>query len=192
MSVGIVIGTFGSQEWKYRGDELASKIEREQEVSVLSVHGDTLATARNIGAKALKADWIVFLDADDDLAPGYVRHMLLSVNSTDWDIVQPATIGLYPDGTMDTEATLIPKKDLISSNYIVIGAMCSYEKFDKVGGFRELEALEDWDLWRRMYIAGAKIGCCKSAVYIVGVNPSSRNSDSQVHNRVYRQIRNGQ
>lgn len=199
MSVGIVIGTFGTQEWKLSGEELERKVRDSQSpmphadhIRVLSVHGDTLAEARNVGAKALATDWLIFLDADDDLRPGYVSEMLRTVKSETLDIVQPATIGVYPDGSTDPEANLIPKRDLATGNYIVIGAMCRRSKFDEVGGFRELPVLEDWDLWRRMWKAGAKIGSCETAIYVVGVNPGSRNSDTPLHNRVYRQIRNGQ
>lgn len=189
MSVGIVVGTYGSEEWRQKGLEAAASVVTQAEVC--HVHSDTLARARNEGAfgfhvRSVKnPDWLIFLDADDRLDPNYVESMLKGTG----DIRKPSTIGVYPDGTMDDAPCMIPTRDLRTSNHIVIGAMCNANLFHQVGGFRELDALEDWDLWIRMTLAGASVVECPDAVYRVGVNPNSRNSNSNAHNRIYNQIR---
>ena len=186
--VGIVIGTFGSNEWYHQGQELLNKTEEqfpEAEV-VVSHHPESLGIARNLGANAIDSEWLIFLDADDRLGPGYVRHMLTGTEM----LRQPATRGFYVDGAVDDEAHVIPARNILRSNHLVIGTMCNHELFDEVGKFDEdLLALEDWDLWIRMWLAGAEYEAIPEAVYWVYVNDyESRNSPSGEHHRAYREI----
>lgn len=192
MNVGIVVGTFGSEEWRLKGAEAAaSALNQTVPADVVHVHSETLARARNEGAfgfhiRSMRSpDWLIFLDADDRLDPKYVESML----KVDGDIRKPSTFGVYPDGTTDDAPCMIPTRDLRISNHIVIGAMCNIHLFHEVGGFRELAALEDWDLWVRMVLAGASVVECPEAIYRVGVNPDSRNTDTRMHNRIYNQIK---
>lgn len=186
--VSIIVGTFGDYRWANRGRDAVRKVERTEFVrdSILA-HGKTLAQARNDGAGVARTEWLIFLDADDELAPGYVDAMLAG----EGDIRKPATLGVYPDGSEDDEPVVIPERDLEVANHIVIGAMCRRDLFLKVGGFAELPALEDWHLWRRMVKAGATIGTVPEAVYRVGVNPNSRNQNTKAHNETYWKIRRG-
>ena len=187
--VTIVIGTFGDPQWCWRGNALRQREEVKHRVKrVLSSHGKTLAVARNDGAKAAQTEWLIFLDADDELAPGYVEAMLAG----EGDIRKPATLGFYPDGTEDEAPAIIPERAIAMAKRIVIGAMCRRDLFLEVGGFREWPVLEDWDLWRRMVAAGATVGTVPEAVYRVGVNPDSRNQNSEVHNKTYWKIRRGE
>ncbi|MBK6580440.1 MAG: glycosyltransferase [Sandaracinaceae bacterium] len=56
------------------------------------VHGKTLAAARNIGAQAATTEWLVFLDADDELSEGYCDAIL----AADGDLRAPALHLIYP------------------------------------------------------------------------------------------------
>src|SRR5436190_22016125 len=76
VSVTVVIGTFGSEAWCELARVRAIPSAEAQGVEVVHIHGATLAAARNAGLELVESEWVVHLDADDELAPGYVEAML--------------------------------------------------------------------------------------------------------------------
>jgi GT2 family glycosyltransferase len=139
---------------------------------------------RNCAAAHSTADWLIFLDADDELDPEYIEWMLQGTT----DIRQPATLGVV-DGVEDDYPVVIPPKpNILTGNHLVIGSMVRRELFQSVGGFRPLPVLEDWDLWIRCFRAGATWGVCPKAIYRVHVRQGSRNTDLALHGAVYQQI----
>lgn len=186
-TVGIVIGTFGSDDWDDRGAQLARRI-RHDGSNCVHCHADTLAEARNYGALMLSSHFVSFLDADDDLVPGYADAMSDAVSEDlNHVILQPSTRGRV-DGVLDDFPLLIPHADLYRRNYLVIGSAVNRLDFIAINGFRDLPALEDWDLFIRLVINGAIVKSVSEAVYIVNVHLNSRNTNSDVHGQVYRQI----
>ena len=200
-SLGIGVATFGDDAWKEMGlwaaDSLRSQKPKNASVSYASVHSDSLGAARNELVDELDCDYVVLLDADDRLAPGYADAMLKAIGAYGErpGIFRPSTLGVYPDGSEDDEVVMIPRTDMARANCIVIGAAFESTLFWEVGGFDvDLPALEDWHLWCRMIIAGADVVEVPDAIYRVGVNPDSRNSASRqretnAHGKAYSQIR---
>lgn len=186
-TIGVVVGTFGDRsQWDSLAERALASVERQSVTAdaVIRSHRDTLHEARNVGASTLGTDWLIFLDADDELDAGYIEAMRAGVG----DIRQPATLGVV-DGVEDDFPVVIPKKRLIDGNYIVIGAMVRSSLFFKVGGFDDYPMSEDWALWLKCWIAGAEIRVCPDAIYRVHVRSGSRNTDPGLGNRVYNQIR---
>ena len=188
MSVGVVIGTYGDIDvWSplvLRAVESVNQQSVKPE-KIIWRHGATLHEARNEAIETLDTEWVIMLDADDELDPLYVEAML----DGDGDIRQPATLGIQ-DGVEDDEPVVIPRKNLLDGNYIVIGAMCRPADVLAVGGFRDFSVLEDWDLWIRMALSGKKIVPVPKAIYRVHVNRGGRNTrDASDHGRVYSQLR---
>lgn len=147
---------------------------------------ETLQAARNTPALAATTEWLCFLDADDELDPGYIEAMLAGTG----DLRQPSTLGVV-DGREDPFPVVIPPKPLMDGNYIVIGAFVRRNLFQSVGGFNELPAYEDWDLWIRCWLEGAELSVCGDAIYRVHVQPESRNQmQRDVAVRTYHFIRN--
>lgn len=138
---------------------------------VVLATADDLATARNGPAEWARTEWLCFLDADDELDVRYVEAMLAG----DGDLRQPATLGIV-GGVEDPYPVVIPARPLLDANYIVIGAFVRTDLFREVGGFRDLPAYEDWDLWIRMWLAGATITAVPEAIYRVHVNAAGRNA----------------
>lgn len=193
-SVGIVVATYGSDvpnPWMQLAVERALPSARNQTVraQVVFVHGDSLHQARNLGADGLDTDWLIFLDADDELDEHYVEAMLAGAG----DIRQPATIafGDGDPGPFSTDVpSLLPERDLRSGNYIVIGAMVRRDLFVQHGGFDDFPIYEDWALWLKLSLAGASIGSVPDAVYRVHVAAESRNNQDRAFQvRWYRAIR---
>lgn len=185
----VVIGTFGTSAWsdmaKLRA--IPSAEQQTKNCEIIHVHGDTLAQARNEGVKRATGVNLVFLDADDELDPRYIEFM--DKVMTDLSLVQPSTLGVV-DGKEDPYPVLITRKPLLEGNFLIIGSAVSKLMFQQVGGFRELSAWEDWDLWIRCWLEGATIDACPEAIYRVHVRPGSRNDIPQhLASRLYQQIR---
>lgn len=191
-SVGVVIGTYGDLTLWQDLITRAVRSVRNQTVkadSVSTVHGTSLANARNTGAAAVKTDLFIFLDADDELDPGYIQAMKETASLRQGHfILRPATLGFYEDGSEDDEPVMIPRTDMRTSNCAVIGSCVRSETFAAAGGFREYSALEDWALWRTMMANGAELVDVPAAIYRVGVREGSRNADSKIHGDAYRRI----
>lgn len=188
MTVSIIVGTFGDLEhWgKVAERALASAHAQSSPAEVIWSHAVSLQEARNSGAAKAGGDWLVFLDADDELDPGYVEAMEAGIG----DLRQPSTIGEV-DGRLDAAPVLIPKKRLLEGNYMVIGSMCRHDQFDAVGGFDDWPIYEDWDLWIRLWLNGAILAPCPKAIYRVHVNASGRNNQERATQlKYYHAIRN--
>jgi glycosyltransferase involved in cell wall biosynthesis len=177
--ISVVVATYGDYDvWGPIAERaLASTKEFDE---VIYVHGETLASARNAGARKARGERLVFLDADDELAPGF-KDLVVEEE----DILQPLTIYRQPDGTETEPHYLLPYGDLYDGNHIVIGAPINRELMLSVGGFDEYPVAEDWALWLKMRRAGATFGQTK-ATYIVNVNHNSRNL---ILGDIYMQIR---
>jgi hypothetical protein len=105
-------------------------------------------------------------------------------------LYQPATIGLYPNGEWDEISMVIPDRGIFTANNLVIGTACSAEEFFKVEGFEKYDALEDWALFLKLIINGAKVYPIAEMIYIVGVWPTSRNLNTDAHHNAYMKITN--
>ncbi len=174
----ICIGTFGGNEWVRLASERAIPSAEAQGVPVIHRHGLTLAQARNEALGMVRTEFVVFLDADDELAPGYIEA--LAGGSA--DLRAPAVS--YVKGSRRQEP-YVPKVAghshvcaaacLCDGNWLVIGSAVRAELGREVGGFREFEWSEDWDLWVRCWLAGASIEAIPAAVYLAHFNRESRN-----------------
>jgi GT2 family glycosyltransferase len=195
MTIGVCVGTFGDLDrWGPLARRALDSVSRQTlpAFDAHHVHGRTLAEARNAAAALSGADHLVFLDADDELDPGYLAAMTEVLGDrTSPVLIQPSTLGVYPDGREDAYAVLIPERPLLDSNYLIIGTMIKRSQFLDLGGFEEWEMYEDWDLWIRAVHAGAEILKAPEAIYRVHVNEASRNNANR-HRQVavYGAIRN--
>lgn len=198
-SIAVCVATYGDyRHWA----PLATRAMRSADCQTVRpayvrwVHSLSLHTARNQAAHEAaslraQADWLCFLDADDELDDRYIETMWDTVRDlSEPALVQPATLGVYANGREDPEPVLIPPKPLLDGNFMVIGTLVRYDQFHRVGGFQDFPCYEDWDLWIRCSRDGAKLLSCPEAIYRVHVSDVSRNNcgrDQQV--ATYNQIR---
>jgi hypothetical protein len=56
--------------------------------------------------------------------------------------------------------------------------MFERDRFLRLGGFRDLPRFEDWDVWLRFWLDGAKI-VPSDAVYIIHTSKDGRNQDDR-------------
>ena len=77
MSVSVLIPAYGEQEWEDLAWSRARPSAAAQcaDVAVFYDPEGTIASTRNELARTASGEWLCFLDADDELAPGYLDAM---------------------------------------------------------------------------------------------------------------------
>lgn len=202
-SVGIVVGTYGDDEWQQRGQATAEQLhEAFPDVPAISSHDTSLAKARNAGAAVfslgLRPWWLCFVDADDMLEPGYfdaMRRRMTERNYLlpEWSaLLVPAVRYVQPDGTESAPSIPngTPRRPLYEINRACIGSLIEARVFERLGGFSELPMYEDWQLWLRACERGVQLLDVPDAVYRAHVRPSSRNTLGEHAVATYWQQRN--
>ena len=137
VDVTVVVGTFGADEW--RDLAMSRAIPSVGDAQSVHVHGDTLAAARNQGLEQVTTEWVTFLDADDELTPGYFDAM----NRGTADLRAPAVE--YVKGSR-VQRPYVPRvaghrhecsgECLPDGNWLVIGTVTRTELVRGAGGFR--------------------------------------------------------
>ncbi len=187
MSVSVIVATYGDRKWADLAMTRAIPSTENQGLcppdapvhyAGLVYHDSdgTVASARNDGARVFGADWLCFLDADDELAPGYIRAMETAVerqpNATRL-LFTPAVQTIRP-GRAPGPPAFFREVPLRQANWLVVGTLIHRDLFWEVGGFPEAEhGLEDWALWSKCARVGATVVKVPDAVYRYWANPNS-------------------
>jgi len=151
--------------------------------------GISLSRLRNRAADMATSESLVFLDADDELEPGYIDAM----RTLDSDVRVPMVRCLSegPNETPLPESFEIAPRPFLEGNYIVIGAAIRRQLFYNVGGFDDYETAEDWPLWIKAWIARARIASVAGAIYRQHWRPGSRNQlEHKQYSAICDRIRN--
>lgn len=198
--ISIVITTYGEEAWRELAWSRAYPSTVEQGAEEVLVHHSTQPTigpARNEAAMKAKGEWLIFLDADDELQPGYVAAMRSAAALNQGQVLlQPAVLYLRK-GRPVGRPMIIPDRNLRKDNYLVIGTMLRREQFVEVGGFNDYNhGFEDWSLWAKCWKAGARVVPVPEAVYRAHHNPQSkhrmlwrdRRSQVEMHTRVAQEL----
>ena len=180
MDLTIIIATFGDPTWTVLANRTAVPSTMAQpDCRIIVEHGETLARARNAGAAKASTRWLVFLDADDTIDPGYAQAILDGTG----DLRVPT---LYEGGELNWG---LNGREMEQVNRCPIGTGIERERFMDCGGFPEFRAWEDWALFLRAHRRGAVIGSASGAVYRAAVRPDSRNRTVRDARALHAEIR---
>jgi glycosyltransferase involved in cell wall biosynthesis len=96
-----------------------------------------------------KRPFFVTLDADDRLAPTFVERCLATLSSDDSLAYCYTMMRLSGDASGLAVVEPFDARKLICSGNFIGGraAMIRRSSYERTGGYRDLPALEDWDLW---------------------------------------------
>lgn len=184
-AVAVIVATFGDPRWAQMARTVAAPSAAAQHPGELRLeHAATLAEARNAGAAATSAPWLCFLDADDELEPGYLAELTAGSG----DLRAPA-VRYVTAGEPEPEPISLAGRNISTMNPCVIGTLVPRDLFDRAGRFWTEPAWEDWSLFRRCALLGATIVHHPGAVYRVNVSPTGRNSTIPNPTALHRQIR---
>ena len=116
-----------------------------------------VSEALNDGLAVVETEFLMAFGADDVAAPGLLDFLEdLAWNA---DVVYPSMRLTDEDmkkAVGDFHAEVFCGNRLLDWNYVSGAALARTAKVREVGGWRDLESFEDWDLWVRMHRAGAR------------------------------------
>ena len=172
MKVSIIIATYGEERWADLARSRALPSAENQGPCDIVIGHDpdgTLASVRNRLAEKALGNWLCFLDADDQLAPGFLEAMD-QARRGEYALLAPhIAFVLRGMRKMPHFPDEIPLRD---GNWLPIGTLIPKSRFLEVGGFREWPLFEDWDLWARAELPIAKV---PDALYLAHYSHTSRN-----------------
>lgn len=185
--ISVCISTFGTEEWRERAWQHAYPSTIGQGCEVIIVHQEkgTVASSRNEAAKRAHGQWLIFLDADDQLAPGYVEAMERSLNGPALYLPQ-TQFASWTARNRVWPASFLPDCSLRDGNPLIIGTMVPRDLFLEVDGFTEgVELYEDWMLFAQLWKKGAEVVKVPRAIYIAYMRRRSRNRVQNGQIRLY-------
>lgn len=174
--ISVVIATYGDQRWRDLAWSRAypSALGQADDVTVIYDPDGTVASTRNEGAATAKGEWLLFLDADDEIASGYIAAMTAAILVGEpWEsaagTAAPANLYTprvqYVHRGRGGQPFFHPEIAPQDGNWLVIGTVVPRWLFREVGGFEEWPIYEDWALFARMQKAGADVVRVPDAVY---------------------------
>jgi len=187
-TIAVLVATFGEPVWAHRAALAVSAARAQQPDEVHAVHAATLADARNAADAAASADWLCHLDADDRLEAGYLDAMRAAIVEHGPGALYAPRIRFVRDG-VDEPVQSIAHRDMDHLNPCVVGTVLERQLVADIGGWWHERAWEDWSLFRRAWLAGARLIEVPDAVYRITVNPEGRNSTVHDPQRLSAEIR---
>ncbi len=145
------------------------------------------AAAKNAAARAVSAEFVAFLDADDLYYPERLEALAeLAAERPDLDVLT-TNADLEIDGRLDgryyPDVAEFPALDqalgVIADDSAIFGAAAVRRStFETAGGLDErLGTGDDWELWIRLALAGSAIGLVEEPLYRYRVHERGTSSD---------------
>lgn len=153
-------------------------------IRVLSQAHAGAGVARNRGIAATAGDWLLFLDADDWVAPEMLERLLARAAQIDapaWIVCGYSTVA--PDGTVLFRGEGRVPDDLVGElsrtcPFTIHCCLVRRPEIVAVGGFDPtLRTCEDWDLWRRLALRGVPIAAVPDSMAYYGRRDDSLSTD---------------
>jgi len=147
-------------------------------ISILLPKNNGVAVARDVGVRMSLGSLLLFVDADDKLAPDFIEQCGKEIANC--DISYPNVV-LFGDIEINTSAPspkeLNPEDLMNRSCKIVVTSMMHRHVYNKLGGFQDLPVYEDWDFWIRAMYCGYKFRQANTLLWY-RQSPKSRNQIS--------------
>lgn len=186
MEIDVIVTTWGHPSWLGKAQRTAVPSAFEQ-ASTHLIYLEDAASAGDARNRAVETvdpqEWICFLDADDQLEPGYIDAMRAAGL---WRTHLGAPALRLPGKEPET----YPDRDIVTGlNPYPIGTLIHRTMFEQAGQFWGESAWEDWSLFRRAVLHGAAIRFVPDAVYNATASTrSGRNSTVRNPKKLRREI----
>lgn len=175
----------GNREWLQQAINSLKGVEN---IILLENDGEVVE-ALNHGLSLAKTEWVCAFGADDVAHPDFLKRMMGFAHNV--DVIYHG----FVFATEDLKATGIGKPppfngpQLERANFIPGSSIYRREKALEVGGYRDLGNLEDWDLWVRMWRAGAKFVEVPDAFIFYRIHDAGRNMEMRKRPELLNEIK---
>jgi len=133
------------------------EVARRFPVTLITQANAGVAAARNHGASKARGEWLVFLDADDELEKTYVARCLLAVRNAGPGVVYAYTqMRYFGDRDGIHRSGPFSRRRILRGNLVNTSALVKRSAFEHAGGFSTEWRLghEDCEFWVRLYSLG--------------------------------------
>ena len=159
-------------------------IKNDTRIQLINQQNKGVSAARNAGLHIADSNWILFLDADDWIAPQHLSIMTDALAAdTSLDAVHCGWSLVSADGVMGKERYGATAVDLfpvfaVKCSFAIHACIVRKSVVIAAGGFdASLSVCEDWDLWQRIARGGAAFGAVKQVLAFYKMRPHSLSSD---------------
>ncbi|MFT3783340.1 MAG: glycosyltransferase [Nibricoccus sp.] len=118
------------------------------------------ALARNAGIRQATGEFILPLDADDQIGPDYLEHAFRAIDSKPSEIDIVCANALFVKDGVKTVARpgRFEVRTLSRANQLVYCCIYRRRLWEEIGGYRtNVRGYEDWDFWLAACLKGAKL-----------------------------------
>jgi len=151
-----------------------------------------VAAASNTAARGATGDFLIRLDPDDIYLPQKLERLAdLATKRPDLDVLTTdaymevdgsVTGTFYADFCTEPFRFVVDdqRSGIVRANFVYTQAAIRRTVFEAVGGFDEsLRCCEDWDLWLRVILVGARVGLVDEPLAHYRRRPGGLSSDQQ-------------
>ncbi|OUL28411.1 glycosyl transferase family 2 [Nostoc sp. T09] len=153
---------------------------KDSRIRTVSQSNQGVCAARNTGIDLANFDWLLFLDADDWLAPQHLEKMTAALAAdSSLDAVHCGWSRVAADGTLYNQKYAPALADMFplfvrSCAFVIHACLIRKSLIEAVGRFdTSLCICEDWDLWQRIARSGARFGAVREILALYRMRPSS-------------------
>ena len=168
------------------GELARSFADRDPRIRVISQPNAGESGARNTGIAQARFDWLLFLDADDWIAPAHLERMAQAIaGDPGLDAVHCRSVRVAADGVEVADTWTPPAGDLFPilarrAAFPIHACIVRRSIVDAVGRFdTTLRKSADWDLWQRIARAGARFGAVPDVLAYYRMQPGSASLDAR-------------
>jgi glycosyltransferase involved in cell wall biosynthesis len=139
-----------------------------------------LPKARMVALEHVPTPLVAILDTDDVWLPDHLETMLAAYNDrpglvTARELLWAPGVGIGPAD--ERHRAVPPAEDqlrtILDHDFVAIGTLFARRDVERVGGFRDCKAAEDWDLWIRMIRAGVPVVRASHPTLLYRISPAS-------------------
>ncbi|OUL21131.1 glycosyl transferase family 2 [Nostoc sp. RF31YmG] len=157
---------------------------KDSRIRTVSQSNQGVCAARNTGIDLGNFDWLLFLDADDWLAPQHLEKMTAALAAdSSLDAVHCGWSRVAADGTLAGEKYGAALTDLFPVStrhcpFAIHACVVRKQLVEAVGRFdTSIATCEEWDLWQRIARTGARFGAVQEVLALYRMRPNSLSSD---------------